>query len=32
MSTPPPLPGALGSLAPLLDHYGYPAVGPRSPR
>jgi hypothetical protein len=26
MSTPPPLPGALGSLAPVLDHYGYLAV------
>jgi membrane protein DedA with SNARE-associated domain len=26
MSTPPPLPGALGPLAPLLDHYGYLAV------
>ncbi len=22
MSTPPPLPGALGTLAPVLDHYG----------
>ncbi|MFZ0119055.1 MAG: DedA family protein [Pseudonocardiaceae bacterium] len=27
MSTPPPLPGALGTLAPVLDHYGYLAVG-----
>ena len=26
MSTPPPLPGALGTLAPLLDHYRYLAV------
>jgi len=26
MSTPPPLPGALGALAPLLNHYGYLAV------
>ncbi len=26
MSTPPPLPGALGTLAPVLDHYGYLAV------
>jgi membrane protein DedA with SNARE-associated domain len=26
MSAPPPLPGALGALAPLLDHYGYLAV------
>jgi membrane protein DedA with SNARE-associated domain len=26
MSTSPPLPGALGTLAPLLDHYGYLAV------
>ena len=26
MSTPPPLPGVLGTLAPLLDHYGYLAV------
>ena len=26
MSTPPPLPGALGPLAPLLDRYGYLAV------
>jgi hypothetical protein len=26
MSTPPPLPGTLGTLAPLLDHYGYLAV------
>jgi membrane protein DedA with SNARE-associated domain len=27
VSTAPPLPGALGVLAPLLDHYGYLAVG-----
>ncbi len=26
MSIPPPLPGALGALAPLLDYYGYLAV------
>ncbi|HEV7829266.1 MAG TPA: DedA family protein [Pseudonocardiaceae bacterium] len=26
MTTSPPLPGALGTLAPLLDHYGYLAV------
>ncbi|MGB9279995.1 MAG: DedA family protein [Pseudonocardiaceae bacterium] len=26
MSTPPPLPGPLGTLAPLLNHYGYLAV------
>lgn len=26
MTTPPPLPGPLGTLAPLLDHYRYLAV------
>src|SRR5262249_8740167 len=27
MTTPPPLPGVLQSLAPLLDHWGYWAIG-----